>query len=108
MKRRSSRASMEEFARLITPLPPHADAVGAGGIQSRARRNCRHSNSAPTRSTIADGAVVPGVAAGEYAVIQRPANDDRGAGGEAFGEQVIERSLFQQRVAAGPEGNVPR
>jgi hypothetical protein len=40
-------------------------------------------------------AVVPGIAAGEDAGIQLPANDDRGAGGEAFGEQVVERGLFQ-------------
>jgi hypothetical protein len=40
-------------------------------------------------------AVVPGITAGEDAGIQRPANDDRGAGGEAFGEQVVERGLFQ-------------
>ena len=32
-------------------------------------------------------AVVPGVTAGEDAGIQRPANDDRGAAGDALGEQ---------------------
>ena len=51
--------------------------------------------------------VVPGVAPGENAGIERPADHDRGPGGEAFRQQIVERRLFQQRVAPGQQKRVP-
>ena len=53
------------------------------------------------------GVVVPGVAAGQDAGVQRAADDQRGAAGLAQRDQVVERRLFQQRVAAGEQEGVP-
>ncbi len=53
------------------------------------------------------GLVVPGVPAGEDAGIQRAADDNRCADLLAFGQQIIERRLLEQGVAAGEQESVP-
>ena len=53
------------------------------------------------------GGVVPGVTTGQDAGVQRAADDDRGAARLAQRQQVVERCLFQQRVAAGEQKGVP-
>ena len=51
--------------------------------------------------------VVPGVAPGEDAGIERSADDDRGPGGDASRQQIVERRLLQQRIAPGQQKRVP-
>src|SRR5271154_2902974 len=53
------------------------------------------------------GPVVPGVAPGEDAGVQRAANHDRCAGLEAFRQQVLDRPLLEQGIPAGEEERVP-
>src|SRR5207248_9355176 len=53
------------------------------------------------------GLVIPGVPAGEDAGIQRAADHDRGAGLLAFRQQILERRLLEQGVAAGEQECVP-
>ena len=53
------------------------------------------------------GLVVPGVPAGEDAGIQRAADHDRCAGLLAFRQQILERRLFEQGIAASEQECVP-
>ena len=53
------------------------------------------------------GFVVPGVSAGEDAGVQRAADHQGGAAGLAQRNEVVERRLFQQGVAAGEQEGVP-
>src|ERR1041384_6183192 len=53
------------------------------------------------------GVVIPGVAAGEDAGVERPADDDRGAARDALRQQIVEWALFEQRVTPGQQKRVP-
>jgi hypothetical protein len=53
-----------------------------------------------------DGIVVPGVAAGEDAGVLAAADHDRCVGLKAFRQQILERRLFEQGVAADEEERV--
>ena len=51
--------------------------------------------------------IVPGLATSKDARIKRSANNDRGAGSDTFGQEIVERSLFQQGIASGQQESVP-
>ena len=53
------------------------------------------------------GPVVPSIAPGENAGIERAADHDRCAGFNTFGQQILERLLFEQRVTAGEQKCIP-
>ena len=51
--------------------------------------------------------IVPSLAAGENAGIERRPDYDRYPGSQALGKQVIERRLLEERIAPGKKKDVP-
>ena len=103
-----------EFVGVARPRYDRGDGrMGERELQrgSRQRHGVRIAHRRDRLDPLDDGGrgrvVVPRVAPGEDAGIERPADDDRGAGGDAFRQEIVERRLFEQRIAAGQEEGVP-